>query len=174
MSQKDVLIRESIQTNKSFTDNKQATVAAGNILFENGYVQQEYIDSMLEKLKTQSFATYIGNGVAIPHGMDEGSKYVKNTGISIIQVPDGVEWNEEIAYIVVGMAANSDDHMNVLAALADAIEDPEEAMKSFDEYIRYLSLAYIDCLIAILQCPVTLTHFRVISLKNCNEAINVS
>ena len=41
---------------------------------------------MLEKLETQSFATYIGNGVAIPHGMAEGSKYVKNTGISIIQV----------------------------------------------------------------------------------------
>ena len=67
MSQKNVLIKESIQTKKSFTDNKEATVAAGNILFENGYVEQEYINSMLEKLETQSFATYIGNGVAIPH-----------------------------------------------------------------------------------------------------------
>ena len=133
MSQKNVLIKESIQTKKSFTDNKEATVAAGNILFENGYVEQEYIDSMLEKLETQSFATYIGNGVAIPHGMSEGSQYVKNTGISIIQVPDGVEWNEERAYIVVGIAANSDDHMNVLASLADAIEDPEEAKKLWSE-----------------------------------------
>ena len=133
MSQKNVLIKESIQTKKSFTDNKEATVAAGNILIENGYIQQEYIDSMLEKLETQSFATYIGNGVAIPHGMAEGSKYVKNTGISIIQVPDGVEWNEERAYIVVGIAANSDDHMNVLASLADAIEDPEEAKKLWTE-----------------------------------------
>ena len=50
MSQKNVLIKESIQTKKSFTDNKEATVAAGNILFENGYVKQEYIDSMIEKL----------------------------------------------------------------------------------------------------------------------------
>ena len=133
MSQKNVLIKESIQTDKSFKDNKEATVAAGNILFENGYVQQEYIGSMLEKLETQSFATYIGNGVAIPHGMAEGSKYVKNTGISIIQVPDGVEWNGERAYIVVGIAANSDDHMNVLASLADAIEDPEEAKKLWTE-----------------------------------------
>jgi len=133
MSQKNVLIKESIQTKKSFTDNKEATVAAGNILFQNGYVDQEYVDSMLEKLETQSFATYIGNGVAIPHGMAEGSKYVKNTGISIIQVPDGVEWNGERAYIVVGIAANSDDHMNVLASLADAIEDPEEAKKLWTE-----------------------------------------
>ena len=59
----------------------------------------------LKNLETQSFATYIGNGVAIPHGMSEGSKYVKNTGISVIQIPDGVEWNEEKAYIVVGIAA---------------------------------------------------------------------
>ena len=78
---------------------------------------------MLEKLDTQSFATYIGNGVAIPHGMSEGSKYVIDTGISVIQVPEGVDWNEEKAYIIVGIAANSDDHMNVLASLADAIED---------------------------------------------------
>ena len=133
MNQINVLIKESIQTNKSFTDNNEATVAAGKILFENGYVQEEYIDSMLEKLETQSFATYIGNGVAIPHGMAEGSKYVKNTGISIIQVPNGVEWNEERAYIVVGIAANSDDHMNVLASLADAIEDPDEAKKLWSE-----------------------------------------
>ena len=133
MNQINVLIKESIQTNKSFTNNKEATVAAGKILFENGYVQEEYIDSMLEKLETQSFATYIGNGVAIPHGMAEGSKYVKNTGISIIQVPNGVEWNEERAYIVVGIAANSDDHMNVLASLADAIEDPDEAKKLWSE-----------------------------------------
>ena len=133
MSQKSVLIKESILTNKVFLDNKEATIAAGNLLLENGYIEKEYIDSMLEKLETQSFATYIGNGVAIPHGMSEGSKYVNNTGISIIQVPEGVDWNEEKAYIVVGIAANSDDHMNVLASLADAIEDEEDAKKLWSE-----------------------------------------
>ena len=133
MSQKSVLIKESILTNKAFLDNKEATIAAGNILLENGYIKKEYIASMLEKLETQSFATYIGNGVAIPHGMAEGSKYVNTTGISVIQVPDGVDWNEEKAYIIVGIAANSDDHMNVLASLADSIEDLEEAKKLWSE-----------------------------------------
>ena len=133
MRQKSVLIKESILTNKVFLDNKEATIAAGNLLLENGYIEKEYIDSMLEKLETQSFATYIGNGVAIPHGMSEGSKYVNNTGISVIQVPEGVNWNEEKAYIVVGIAANSDDHMNVLASLADAIEDLEDAKKLWSE-----------------------------------------
>jgi PTS system mannitol-specific IIA component len=133
MSQKSVLIKESILTNKVFLDNKEATIAAGNILLENGYVEKEYISSMLEKLETQSFATYIGNGVAIPHGMAEGSKYVNTTGISVIQVPNGVHWNEEKAYIIVGIAANSDDHMNVLASLADSIEDLAEAKKLWSE-----------------------------------------
>ena len=133
MSQKSVLIKESILTNKAFLDNKEATIAAGNILLENGYIKKEYIASMLEKLETQTFATYIGNGVAIPHGMAEGSKYVNTTGISVIQVPDGVDWNEEKAYIIVGIAANSDDHMNVLASLADSIEDLEEAKKLWSE-----------------------------------------
>ena len=133
MSQKSVLIKESILTNKAFLDNKEATIAAGNILLENGYVKKEYKASMLEELETQSFGTYMGKGVAIPHGMAEGSKYVNTTGISVIQVPDGVDWNEEKAYIIVGIAANSDDHMNVLASLADSIEDLEEAKKLWSE-----------------------------------------
>ena len=133
MNQNEVLIKESILTEQSFLSKKEATIMSGEILLKNGYVEKEYIDSMLEKLETQSFATYIGNGVAIPHGMAEGSQYVKHTGISVIQVPEGVLWNEEMAYIVVGIAANSDDHMEVLSALADAIEEEDDAKKLWKE-----------------------------------------
>ena len=82
---------------------------------------------MVEKLETQTFATYIGNGVAIPHGMSDGEKHVIHTGISVIQIPDGVKWIDEKAYIIVGIAANSDKHMDVLASLAENIEDIEDA-----------------------------------------------
>src|SRR6056300_516180 len=133
MNQNEVLVKESIVTGQAFTSKEDATIMAGEILFQNGYVEKEYIQSMLEKLETQSFATYIGNGVAIPHGMAEGSKHVKHTGISVIQVPDGVFWNEEMAYVIVGIAANSDDHMGVLSALADAIEEEEDAKKLWKE-----------------------------------------
>ena len=133
MNQNEVLIKESILTQQSFLSKEEATIMSGEILLKNGYVEKEYIDSMLEKLETQSFATYIGNGVAIPHGMAEGSKYVKHTGISVIQVPEGVLWNEEMAYVIVGIAANSDDHMEVLSALADAIEEEDDAKKLWKE-----------------------------------------
>ena len=133
MNQNEVLIKESILTQQSFLSKEEATIMSGEILLKNGYVEKEYIDSMLEKLETQSFATYIGNGVAIPHGMADGSQYVKHTGISVIQVPEGVLWNGEMAYVIVGIAANSDDHMEVLSALADAIEEEDDAKKLWKE-----------------------------------------
>ena len=133
MNQNEVLIKESILTQQSFLSKEEATIMSGEILLKNGYVEKEYIDSMLEKLETQSFATYIGNGVAIPHGMADGSQYVKRTGISVIQVPEGVLWNEEMAYVIVGIAANTDDHMEVLSALADAIEEEDDAKKLWKE-----------------------------------------
>ena len=133
MNQNEVLIKESILTQQSFLSKEEATIMSGEILLKNGYIEKEYIDSMLEKLETQSFATYIGNGVAIPHGMAEGSQYVKHTGISVMQVPEGVLWNEEMAYVIVGIAANSDDHMEVLSALADAIEEEDDAKKLWKE-----------------------------------------
>ena len=133
MNEYEVLLKESILTGQSFSSKEEATIMAGELLLENGYIGKEYIDSMLEKLDTQSFATYIGNGVAIPHGMADGSKFVRHTGISVIQVPEGIPWNEEVAYVIVGIAANSDDHMGVLSALADAIEDEEDAKKLWRE-----------------------------------------
>lgn len=133
MNQNEVLIKESISTEQAFSSKEEATIMAGEILLKNGYIEKEYIDSMLEKLETQSFATYIGNGVAIPHGMAEGSKHVNHTGISVIQVPEGVLWNEEMAYVIVGIAANSNDHMGVLSALADAIEEEDDAKKLWKE-----------------------------------------
>ena len=122
MSQKKVLLVDSISTNRDFKTKEEATTASGQLLLENGYIEKEYIDSMLEKLDTQLFATFIGNGVAIPHGMSSGSVHVLHTGISVIQVPEGVSWGEEIAYIIVGIAANSDEHMNVLSALATLLK----------------------------------------------------
>ena len=133
MNEYEVLLKESILTGQSFSSKEEATIMAGELLLENGYIEKEYIDSMLEKLDTQSFATYIGNGVAIPHGMADGSKFVRHTGISVIQVPEGIPWNEEVAYVIVGIAANSDDHMGVLSALADAIEDEEDAKNLWRE-----------------------------------------
>ena len=125
----EILKKSAIAVSQELSSKEEATKLAGNLLIKSGNIQEEYIDSMLEKLEKEGFATYIGNGVAIPHGMEEGKKYINETGISIIQSHEGVEWNGEIAYIIVGIAAKDDEHIDVLSKLAELIEDPEDAKK---------------------------------------------
>ena len=125
----EILLPDSIRVGKSFSTKEEATIAAGKILLDNGYIEKEYIDSMLEKLDKESFSTFVGNGVAIPHGMLSGVKYIKKTGISFIQIPEGVDWNGETAYIVVGIAGIGEEQVEILGALANQIEDEEDAKR---------------------------------------------
>ena len=71
-------------------------------------------------------STYLGNGVSIPHGQYDNREDILQTGISVLQVPAGVEWEDgEKAYLIIGIAASSDDHIGVLSNLAEVIEDEE-------------------------------------------------
>ena len=96
-------------------------------------------------IRDSPYTTYLpGAGVAIPHGMSDGFKHIKHTGISVLQIPNGVDWLDEKVYIVIAIAANSDEHMNVLASLSDALESEEDAQKlwrtdSVDELFSILS-----------------------------------
>ena len=73
-----------------------------------------YIDSMLAREKVAN--TYLGNGISIPHGLPKDRDLILRTGISVLQVPDGLEWNRgETVYLVVGIAARSDEHIGILA-----------------------------------------------------------
>ena len=92
MISKPVLIKESILVNQNFSDLNQSIDTAGNLLLENGYIESEYITSMKEKVLEHPYTTYLpGAGVAIPHGMSDGFKFIKHTGISVLQIPDGVD-----------------------------------------------------------------------------------
>ena len=125
----EILKKAAIAVSQELSSKEEATKLAGRLLKDTGSIQEEYIDSMLYKLENEGFATYIGNGVAIPHGMEDGKKYINETAISIIQSHTGVNWNGETAHIIVGIAAKDDEHIDVLSKLADLIEDPEDAKK---------------------------------------------
>ena len=76
--------------------------------------------------REETMSTYLGNGVAIPHGQYENRGDVNQTGISVVQVPDGVEWDDgDKVYLVIGIAALGDEHMDVLSNLAEVIEDED-------------------------------------------------
>ncbi len=118
-----ILSKERIQLNAVASDRTDAIRQAGDLLVKSGCVLPEYVDGMLKRETTMS--TYLGSGVAIPHGVYENKEHVLQTGISVLQLPQGVEWDEggEPVYLVIGIAASGDEHVGVLASLAEAIED---------------------------------------------------
>ncbi len=97
---------------------------AGELLVSSGCVEPGYVDGMLAREDTMS--TYLGNGVSIPHGQYENREQILQTGISVLQLPAGIEWEDgEKAHLVIGIAASSDDHVGVLSNLAEVIEDED-------------------------------------------------
>ena len=119
-----ILSLEGIRLGAQASSKQDAIRQAGELLVGAGYVEANYVNGMLAREQTMS--TYLGNGVAIPHGQHENLSEVLQTGISVLQIPAGVEWEEgELAYLVIGIAANADEHVGVLANLAEVIEDEE-------------------------------------------------
>ena len=93
-----------------------------------GKVQDSYIDAM--KAREDMLTTYIGNGVAIPHGVGEAKDTIIESGISVAQFPKGVDFGEgNMAYIVVGIAGKDNDHLNILANIATVCEDKVQVEK---------------------------------------------
>lgn len=98
----------------------------GAILVETGHIDPGYVDSMLARERVAN--TFLGQGIAIPHGIPKDRGLIKKTGIAVFQVPDGVEWNPgETVNLVVGIAAKSDEHLEILSNLTDVLGDTREA-----------------------------------------------
>ncbi len=107
-------------------DNKEAAIlTAGRLLAERGYVAPDYVNAMLER--EQLVSTYLGESIAVPHGTIAAKKFVKRTGIVICQYPAGVAFGEaadEVARLVIGIAACNDEHMQVITRLTNALDEP--------------------------------------------------
>jgi len=121
----------------------EAIEHAGGLLVARGSISGEYIDGM--KQRETKVSTYLGNGVALPHGVLESKEYIRSTGIVVVQHPDGVDWQAGTAHLVVGLAAVGDDHVRVLSQLAEVLQDEdlcETLWRTTDAQLLY------DCLTA--------------------------
>lgn len=122
------LTRESIRLNAEAGNKTEAIRIAGGLLAESGYMQSAYTNSMLAREKVAN--TYLGNGIAIPHGLPKDRELIIRTGISVTQFPGGVQWNQgETVYLVIGIAARSDEHIELLANLTDVLDDPHTVQR---------------------------------------------
>ena len=117
-----ILSLELIRLGEQASSRDEAIDRVGQMLVSGGYVQPAYVASM--KARELTMSTYVGNGVAIPHGTFDDKTLILATGISVAQFPHGVTWDgSNIAYLVVGIAAVRQEHIGVLANLARVLED---------------------------------------------------
>lgn len=107
----------------------EAIRQVGQLLVDSGCIQPGYIQSMFGREAIAN--TYLGNGIVIPHGKPEDRAMILQTGIAVLQVPAGVTWNSgsEIARLVVGIAARSDEHIDVLRRLTRVLGDAEQVAR---------------------------------------------
>ncbi|MCX8675482.1 fused PTS fructose transporter subunit IIA/HPr protein [Gilliamella sp. B3023] len=138
------LVKEDIHLNEQATNKSEAIKKIAAALTSAGYVEEGYVDGMLER-ESQA-ATYLGIGIAIPHGTPKTRHLVKKTGVQVFCFPQGVEWGDdgEKAYLTIGIAASSDEHLELLRQLthvlgADGVEERIKKIQTADEALAILT-----------------------------------
>ncbi|KRL05929.1 PTS sugar transporter subunit IIA [Liquorilactobacillus oeni] len=129
------LQKEMVLLGQHVATKEEAIRLAGKLLVDNGYVENGYIDSMLAR--NNDVSTYMGNFIAIPHGTEDGKRFIKKTGISIVQVPMGVDFSEDegtenIVTVVFGIAGLNGEHLNILSQIALFCSDVNNVVKLAD------------------------------------------
>ncbi|MDR2940955.1 MAG: PTS mannitol transporter subunit IICBA [Clostridiales bacterium] len=117
---KKTLTKDNILLNLPSEPKTQAIKRCGNVLIKNGYAKEGYDLSMLKREETVS--TYLGKGLSMPHCTSEGRGLVITSGISILLYPDGVDYGSEKAYILFGVAGKGDEHLEIIAKLAEILD----------------------------------------------------
>ncbi|MEE6287281.1 PTS mannitol transporter subunit IICBA [Georgenia sp. MJ173] len=120
----DLLAPESIVLAGTATGRDQAIDEAGRLLVAVGAVTDAYVASMHER--ETSVSTHMGSGLAIPHGTNEAKGAIRRTAISFVRYPGGVDWNGNPTEFVIGIAGAGDDHLQVLAKIAEVFLDAEQ------------------------------------------------
>lgn len=118
----DALLREeNIFLNQEFASKEEAIRFAGSVLAKAGYVKESYIDAMIARDEMTS--TYMGNDVAIPHGTEEAKKDVLNSGFTVLQVPNGVDFDGQKVRLIFGIAGKDGTHLEILSGIAVTCSD---------------------------------------------------
>lgn len=134
----------NIVLNASFKDKTEAIEACADIFIKGGYTDPQYKADMIARDKDVS--VYLGNGVALPHGLANSKKTIRYSGICFIQVPDGVDFDGDTAYLLIGVAGKGEEHVEVLGKIAEIMLDTHaiEALKKASTKQQVLKILKID------------------------------
>ncbi|AMG19797.1 PTS mannitol transporter subunit IIA [Staphylococcus saprophyticus] len=119
----ELFSNENIFINQTVKDQNEAIEKAGHALVSSGAVTEDYIQAM--KDREQVVSTFMGNGLAIPHGTDEAKTSVLKSGLTLIQIPEGVDWEGEEVKVVVGIAGKDGEHLDLLSKIAITFSEEE-------------------------------------------------
>jgi len=120
-----LLTRDAVRLTERAADRDDAIRRCGAVLLEIGAIDQSYVDSMLTR--ERSISTYVGEGVAIPHGTNAGKDAVHRDALAVLRFPDGLDWGGQPVSVCVAIAATGDGHTAILGELADILLDPQRA-----------------------------------------------
>lgn len=140
MAEKAVASVEAISLGERGLTQKEAIDRVSGMLYDLGAVDEGYGASMLAR--EELISTYLGNGIALPHCTYEDKGLIKRTALVLAQYPQGVAWGEEddVAYLVFGLAAVGEEHLAVMSHLAEVLDDEdlcaELAAATDEEYVR--------------------------------------
>lgn len=124
MMEKSILAKENILLNAIVRSKEEAIRLTGSILVDKGYVEAAYIEKMLER--EQLTSTFMGNFLAIPHGTEDSKSFVKESGISFVQVPQGVDFGAgNIVKLLIGIAGKDNEHLDILSNIAIVCSEEE-------------------------------------------------
>lgn len=123
----EVLSAEAVRLGLTAVDKADALRQCGEVLIEIGAADETYAAAIIER--EQSVSTYMGEGVAIPHGTDESRGHIKRAALAFLQFPDGVDWNGQTCRVCIAIASGSDEHLGILQSLAMVLTDPAKAAR---------------------------------------------
>ncbi|HCT0387528.1 TPA: PTS sugar transporter subunit IIA [Staphylococcus pseudintermedius] len=123
----NLLRDENILLNQSISTQEEAIEKAGQLLVDSGAVKAGYVQAM--KDREQIVSTFMGNALAIPHGTDEAKNEVIASGLSLLQIPEGLLWNGEEVKAVIGIAGKDGEHLDLLSQIAMAFSEEENIHK---------------------------------------------
>ncbi|WP_071393948.1 PTS mannitol transporter subunit IICBA [Bacillus tuaregi] len=144
-SDSNVLKKENIFLNKQFASKEEAIRFAGQVLVDGGYVKPSYIEAMIAR--DQLTSTFMGNDVAIPHGTEEAKADVLKSGVTIIQVPEGVDFDGNKVRLIFGIAGKAGGHLEILSAIAVTCSEMENVekmatAKSVDDILEIIGSSF--------------------------------
>lgn len=122
-----VLTLDQVRIHSGSSTQQEALQEATDILVSVGAVTPAYVDAMRQREETVS--TYMGNGLAIPHGTNDAKDAILGSALSVVRYDGGVDWDGEPATFVVGIAGRGDEHLEILSQIAILFSDEDDVAK---------------------------------------------